>query len=509
MKALLLFLCLLPGLAAAQFRADYAVHYAPALATEGLRVEVRVRLPRAADSTAFHYADEVWGERKLMRCLGDLQGSDGAPYRFRLVPDSNRIVVHHPRTRDVRFSYRVRQDAPAYSEEVFNRPRVTDTYFHVLGETLFAVPEAAAAAPGDPDFAATIRWVGFPQGYTLHNTLASGAATQTFRGKLWTQFYRSLYVGGDYRLHRLPYQDRVVHVALRGQWLRYDEPQLLRIIQAAFTAQRDFWQDTRFPYYTVIMSPTVTRADSTFRGYSMKGASVHQGFLLQASNNPFNNWDMLRYMFNHEMLHTWIGGQIGSAREELSYWFTEGFTDYYAYKNRLRSGELSLDEWLKLFNTDVIRRLYNNPQRNQPNYLIKDHYWTNSSFGKLPYRRGALFAFWLDNRILRQSNYTHSLDDLMRELLRDCRQPGQQFTDERLLALAQRYLHEDISYFFQKHILSGADIAWTKADLIEGFDVDTSQPVPLIKATAPAAALRERYLNLKPAAPAVAAQPGR
>ncbi|WP_054410728.1 M1 family aminopeptidase [Hymenobacter sp. DG25A] len=503
MRVLLFFCCLLPLLAGAQHRVAYQVHYAPHMSTEGLRVQVSVRTPKATDSTYFHFANEVWGEKDLLRCLSGFAG-EGADYRFRIVPDSNRIVVYHPRTRDVRFSYRVKQDAQEYTRDQVNRPRVTDTYFHVLGESLFTVPDALAASPTPPNITATIRWVGFPQGYVLHNTFASGATVRTFRGKLWTEFYRSLYVGGDYRLHQLSYQNRPVYVAMRGQWQNYEEARVLSTIQQALTAQRDFWHDAGPTRYTVFMSPTVTATDSTWRGQSIRGEGLYQGFKLQSTNNPFNNWDLLRYMFHHEMLHDWIGGQITAAHQELNAWFTEGFTDYYAYKNRLRSGELTMEQWVQTFNADVIQRLYKNPERNQPNYLIKDNYWKNPSFGKLPYRRGALFAFWLDNLILKRSGYTRSLDDLMRELRQACLPPDQKFTDERFLALAQTYLQEDISYEFQKYILTGADLPLTKQDLIEGFDVDTSQPVPVLKATGDGAALRERYLNPKPVGKAVA-----
>jgi predicted metalloprotease with PDZ domain len=503
MKLLLFVFCLLPLLAGAQHRVAYQVHYAPHMSTEGLRVQVSVRTPKAEDSTYFHFANEVWGERDLLRCLGGFAG-EGPSYRFRVVPDSNRIVVYHPRIRTVRFSYRVRQDAPEYTRDQVNRPRVTDTYFHVLGESLFMVPDALAASPTPPDMTAIIRWVGFPKDYVLHNTFASGVREQTFRGKLWTEFYRSLYVGGDYRLQQFSYQNRPVYVALRGQWQNYEESRLLQTIQQALTAQRDFWQDAGPARYTVFLSPTVTLLDSAWRGQSMRGEGLYQGFKLQSTNTPFNNWDLLRYMCNHEMLHDWIGGQITAAHEELNYWFTEGFTDYYAYKNRLRSGELSMENWVKTFNDDVIQRLYKNPERNQPNYLIKDNYWKNSSFGKLPYRRGALFAFWLDNQILKATGYTRSLDDLMRELRQSCLQPGQKFTDERFLVLAQTYLHEDISYEFQKYILTGADLPLTSPDLMEGFAVDNSQPVPVLKLTGESTALRERYLNTKPAAKPVA-----
>ncbi|MCR5888288.1 hypothetical protein LRS06_11030 [Hymenobacter sp. J193] len=505
MKLLLFFCCLLPLLAGAQPRIGYEVHYAPHLSTEGLRVQVQVRTPQAEDSTYFHFANEVWGEPDLLRCLGGFAG-EGAGYRFRVVPDSNRVVVYHPRTRTVRFSYRVKQDAADYTRDQVNRPRVTDAYFHVLGESLFMVPDFIASSPVEPRLTATIRWVGFPPGYVLHNTFASQVTEQTFRGKLWTEFYRSLYVGGDYRLHQFRYQNRPVYVALRGQWHHYDEPGFLRSLQQALTAQRDFWHDAGPARYTVFMSPTITTADTTWRGQSMRGEGLYQGFKLQSTNNPFNSWDLLRYMFNHEMLHDWIGGQIRGAHGELNNWFTEGFTDYYAYKNRLRSGDLTLEAWVKAFNEDVIQQLYKNPERNQPNYLIKDNYWKSRAFGKLPYRRGALFAFWLDNQILKRSGNTRSLDDLMRELRQACLPPGQTFTDERFLALAQAYLHEDISYEFQKYILHGADIPWTTPELIEGFSMDATQPIPVLKAAGPASALRERYLNTKVSTKPVARQ---
>jgi predicted metalloprotease with PDZ domain len=506
MKLLLLLTGLLPLLAPAQPRLDYQVHYSPQLAAEGLRVQVLVRSARPADSTYFHFANEVWGEKNLLRCLSGLTGAEPG-YRFRVVPDSNRIVVYHPRGREVRFSYRVKQDAAQYTKEQFNRPYVADTYFHVLGESLFAVPEALLkTAPEDPEMTASIRWLGFPQDFALHNTFTSGATEQTFRGKLWTEFYRSLYVGGDYRLQQFSHQNRAVYLVQRGQWPAYDDARVLAAVQQALTAQRSFWQDAGPARYTVFLSPTVSSADTSWHGQSMKGAGLYQGFVLQSTNNPYNNWDLLRYLLNHEMLHQWIGGQIGAAHEELNYWFTEGFTDYYAFKNRLRSGDLTMEQWVQRFNEDVLQRLYRNAERNQPNYLIKDHYWTSSSFGKLPYRRGAVFALWLDHQILRRSNYTRSLDDLMRELLQLCRQPGQKFTDELFLTVAQRYLREDISYEYQKYILGGADLPLCPEDLAEGLTVDNAGKVPVLRLSGPAAALRERYLNEKPALRPVARQ---
>ncbi|QDA62100.1 hypothetical protein [Hymenobacter jejuensis] len=112
MKILFFLCCLLPVVAAAQPRAEYDVCYSPHLASEGLVVQASVRTPKPEDSTAFRFSNEVWGEHDLMRCLSGFRG-ENAQYRFRMVPDSNRIVVYHPRTKSVRFAYRVNRTHPS------------------------------------------------------------------------------------------------------------------------------------------------------------------------------------------------------------------------------------------------------------------------------------------------------------------------------------------------------------------------------------------------------------
>ena len=70
----------------------------------------------------------------------------------------------------------------------------------------------------------------------------------------------------------------------------------------------------------------------------------------------------------------------------------------------------------------------------------------------------------------------------MQELLKTCREKNLKFTDELLLELAQKYLDKDISYFFQKHILSGADIDPVNEKWISGFQFKTTDNIPQIQA---------------------------
>lgn len=474
-KILLLFT---PLITIGQTKVNYKIHYSNNLEKEGLKVEVFYKLGKNGDSTCFHLSNELWGEANLLNTINFLP-DENPGFTFRKVPDSNRIIIRHPKTSELHFWYRVTQDQPDAVTNV-NRPKLSNSYFHVLGHSLFTIPEAAFEKKEiNPKMEITIEWVGFPESFKIHNTFATNQKKQVLKVKLWDEFYNSLFVGGDYRVHSFTYLNKPVYFAIRGQWQNgFSDEKILEIIKRTIPTQREFWKDNNFDYYTVIMSPSLNSNDSMNRMQSTTGSSVKNGFLIQSYNNPNNNWPMIHNLFNHEMMHDWIGGKIKMKHEELNYWFSEGFTDYYAYKNRLRSKEISFKEWAALFNKDVFTAHYKNPERLKPNYILRDEFWKSRNIEKIPYRRGAIFALWLDNQILKKSNYTKSLDDLMRELLLVCQKENKLFTDELFLETAQKYTGKDITYFFQKHVISGVDIEFKNADFVEDFKVEYQDAVP-------------------------------
>lgn len=480
MRILLLFF--MPLAAISQTKVNYRIFHSENLETAGLKVHLNFTASKHSDSTWFHFPTNMWGEDSLFQCL-KLLDADNPGCRFKFVPDSNRIVFYHPKAREINFTYRIFQDKEDDEARYINRPKVQNNYFHILGHSLFIVPEQVfEGAKGSPKFSASIEWVNFPSTFRLHNTFASGQKKQLLNVSLWDQLHNSLFVGGDYRISSFLHMNKSVYFAIRGEWLKgYNEDAIFEAIKKVISSQREFWKDDNPDFYTVIMSPTVTRSDSSFKGVSSTGSAVHQGFLVQASNNPFNNFTMLQNLFNHEMMHDWIGGKIKMRHEELNYWFSEGFTDYYAYKNRLRSKHISMSEWVKEFNRNSFKAYWKNPEKNIANYLIKDSFWKIRHVEKVPYQRGAVFAFWLDNQIIKKSNYTKSLDDLMRELLKICVKENKLFTDELFLEVAEKYIGKDISYFFQKHILTGASLEIKNNELIEVFSIETKDGIPELK----------------------------
>lgn len=482
MKTILLFISTaFSAISFAQTKVNYNVFYSSNIENEGLKVELKYKTKKAQDSIYFHYTNSGWGEENLFNCLQILE-NENPSLSFNFIPDSNRIVVHYPKSKKVTLNYRIHQDYPGDSLNIVDRPRMSNDYFHIHGRELFVVPEEMTDTE-DRIIEATINWVDFPTNYVIHNTFASNVRSQVIKGEIHTGLYHSLFVGGDYRLYQFDYQSKSIVFAIRGNWFSEynDDQKMLSALKKTIVTQRDFWNDHTQKYYTVIMTPTVSQNDSLYLGQSANGSAIRNGFMIQSSNNPFNQFSILSYMFNHEMMHQWIGLSIRNAHEELNYWFSEGFTEYYTFKNRVRSNDTSMEEWCTFFNEEIFSQHYKNPKRNEPNYVILDGFWTNRDVEKIPYRRGAIFAFWLDNKIMKASNYSKSLDDLMRAILGKCQSENLLLSDELFLEEAMKFTNnEDISYEFQKYILNGEDITFTPQDLIDCFTIELKENIPQI-----------------------------
>ena len=481
MKHLLFFCFYMPTILFANNKLQYNIYYNNALEKEGLKIEVSYTHNSPQDSTVLYLVNRSWGEQNLLNTI-ILNKSENNGYNCYKIPDKFKLVFQHPKSKTVKLTYRIRQDYDNNDYNIFHRPRVQNEYFQILGHSFFAVPFHLAGGYDNPLLNITINWIGFPGSFKIHNSFGTQQTTQKLKIHLWDELYHSAFFGGDYRIYNFKVQNYPVYFAIRGQWLNgFTDSLLLHNLQTSIQAQRDFWKDYKTRYYTIIMSPTVTSSDSSFKGHSNTGSGLANGYIIQASNNLFNSLNTYKYLLYHEMMHDWIGGKIKNKYETLNYWFSEGFTDYYTYKNRLRSGDLLFNEWLESFNNEVIKAHFKNPNKNISNYILKDSFWLSRKIEKVPYRRGALFAFWIDNQIMLKSNYTKSLDDLMRDILHECTIKNQKFTDELFLTAVEKYLEKDISYFFQKHILTGVDIDFKNEQWIEGFRFDIQDGIPVLK----------------------------
>ncbi|KAF4463668.1 peptidase M61 domain-containing [Fusarium albosuccineum] len=118
----------------------------------------------------------------------------------------------------------------------------------------------------------------------------------------------------------------------------------------------------------------------------------------------------------HEMIHNWIIWDL-DVDMTADNWYPEGWTEYYSLLFLFKLGIISSEEYIKQVN-HRLAAYYTNPFRLEPLAQVANHTWEFSSAQRLPYRRGFVFALWLDWLIYSKTDGVNSLDDLVLQLVR-------------------------------------------------------------------------------------------
>ncbi|RZS90717.1 M1 family aminopeptidase [Aquimarina brevivitae] len=413
-------------------------------------LHITMRL-KAGDSgiTRMNYQNNAWGEESLFDVLQDMKVLT-KDAEITVQPDSSYIEIkHQPGLEELEFSYAVKQDTEG---EISNagryRPIINKKYFHVFAHNLFMVPERIE----DKDtLSVTIQWLDFPNDFVIHNSFGTGQREQHLENLAIEKFHMAIFVGGDFRIYTKKIKDNELVLATRGAWVLFEDQKVMDVLKNTVEAQRNFWADHSQPYFTVTMLPFPMEQGSSFGGTGLTNS-----FATTVSNNTETSIDQLAYLFNHELMHNWIGAAIKNEKEEAQYWFSEGFTEYLTYKNIAKNSIMQKDEryFIDEMNT-LFKNLYTSPVAEQPNSEITyENFWSNKGYEKLPYYRGAVFAFLLDLKIKKESDNVYSLSNVMKDLLAEARQ-GKKLNASLFITTANKYLNEDMTSFFTKHIEEG------------------------------------------------------
>src|SRR5690606_5084561 len=93
------------------------------------------------------------------------------------------------------------------------------------------------------------------------------------------------------------------------------------------------------------------------------------------------------------------------------------FNDYATLINLANSGIYGQAEFLNYLNEETLKPHYRSEVKAAHNDSIAEYYWTDyANYGKLPYRRGLIYAFYLDNQIRLGSNGKFTLRHMLLDL---------------------------------------------------------------------------------------------
>lgn len=387
-----------------------------------------------------------------------------------------KTLTHRP-NQTLHIQYELQQDyeGSPRSENRY-RPAVQNEYFHWLGHGGWMRP----AWDNGETVLVSLQWKNLPKAWTIANSFGINQRRQRFRAMLG-EFVHSIFVGGDFRVNSVVVGGKPVHTVVRGSW-QFSDAVFADLVRRIVEAERTFWRDYNAPYYLVTLIPLDDPPKSTALG----GDGLTNSFALFCARNAkiIDLYDLLA----HEYFHNWNPGKLGQVKqpEQQIYWFSEGFTDYYAYLLLLRNGVISLDEYVQKYN-NLIHEYYLSPVRTESNQRVIKDYWNDYGVQKLPYRRGLLLAANWNALIRTATDGKNSLDDVMLDLFRASQQRNPQLTAELINEHIRRYAGRDVLPDIRRYIDDGelivpdknalgsyVELGIAEVHLFElGFDLET------------------------------------
>ncbi len=469
-----LFWALLPFWVLAQTTAPAPLTYimSPYWAGDTLSLRVVVSFEGDTDGISIlNFQDNQFGEPNQMRFLQF--GAQEYGVSVELLPDSNQIVVRHPVEKSrVRVTYRVvtEQWGQPFYQYCCYTPIFSRQYYHVQGGHLLAVPDNYYI---DNEVARPVafKWINFDEKWVLHNSF--GPSREQIANLNATELSTSAFVGGDFERHRFEVKGSPAYFLTRGQWKTMTTDTLVHLLRTIVEGHRAFWQDYSDTIYSVTLLPVNDAPWSdTSKFLSYGGSGLTNSFLSYATNNPGLQYKSMRYLFTHELMHHWVGTRIENRFEEKQYWFSEGFTEYFTLKNMLRYGLVAPDEFLKEFNNSMVQAHYTSPYVTMPNDSINYRtFWSgDKDWEKLPYQRGCVYAFFLDNQIRTATKGRINLDKVMLEILHAMvAKPGKKLDHDFFKKTIKKYVGKKGVKDFERYIEQGVPIQFDQLPLPEGL----------------------------------------
>lgn len=428
---------------------------------------VFVQFETAADEKGeiqLAFTNEGWGEKDLFKSVKNLKISPKANVEF--LKRENEIKLKGKPNKKYTVSYEIIQD---FKEKVTTkntfRPIINSNYFHVFGKSLFMMPNSNFT-DDNPSVEIQILWKSEFGSYDITNSFGT-EKMQKFKAK-FSEFSSSIFLGGKLNLYEKLWNQNNLVLSTPETWKNVDINRLQTDLYSIVGQQRDFWKDNNSESTTVTLIKTFENCPNENNCLnSCEGRGLTNSFATYCSDNLMTTNERLNWLFAHELFHHWVGSTIVNESEEMEYWFSEGFTDYFAYKLLLRSGILSLEDFIAKINEDVIEPHYNSTLKTKPNGEINaENFWSDMEWEKLPNRRGLIYAFYLDTKIKQQEEDNRSLDNFMRDILYNTTTNKVKFNQHVFLEVLHGYKLDDYVMDYENFIEQGNPIDLSKLNII-------------------------------------------
>ncbi|HJD61886.1 MAG TPA: M61 family peptidase [Rickettsia endosymbiont of Columbicola hoogstraali] len=336
----------------------------------------------------------------------------------------------------IRFSYEIYQKVGNPSD--VHGTIIRQNLIHSPGWRLFATPRDLKK---EDIVEYNVEWSNIPEAW---QTISDYGLGKNIKFKA-TQIglYDAIYAAGDLRVYKIVNKKNPVYLSLHGQFDLKDQ-EIASYTDKIIKDRRAFFHDNDFPYYLI----SLVEGDQPRHMGGTGLTHSFTAFIPQGLNKQYYTT-----LLAHEHLHNWIGKKIRNT-SGLNYWWSEGFTDYYSRVLALRSGVITVEEFVEEFN-QFFKDYYLSPVINEPNSKIEEDFWRNYAVSKLPYYRGFIFALYLNN-LIKENSKSKSLDNIMLVLFKTAKQ--KEFSIDCFKQFTKNYIPKGIDKEINEYIEQGNTI---------------------------------------------------
>lgn len=350
-------------------------------------------------------------------------------------PTANIYALHYIPGSDIIIRYQVRQgeaSGPLGNFRQFLEPQIQNDYFQFKGDGVFLYPQIYST---EKPIAISLNW-NLPNGWPIANSFGANNLHQQFTTTI-IDLLESLFLAGNYHLYQTQVQGGTIWTAIRGRWTFTDQQYNAAVVKLLST-ERAFWQDYRFPNYLVSLMPMGTGCNTG------GGTGVNNAFASFMGPQCILSKDAL-FLITHENFHAWnrpfIFKYLTEDNDKSFYWFSEGFTNYYAHLLTLRAGLISIQDYIDQYNKTLVN-YYFSPARTTPVQVVQEDFWKDYNIQQLPYLQGEILAQNWNAQLKHATKGEKSLDNLMRAIINPTN-PEQSAVDVHKL---NNFLQQFMSY---------------------------------------------------------------
>jgi predicted metalloprotease with PDZ domain len=435
------------------------VEYEIALVREpSLSARISLHVRGSPDGETTFALDKGWGGvNDVGSYVHDIEARDAKGSTLAVEhPADHRWSVRHEHGEPLTVSYTLLPNERQSSADpsVHYGPILNAKLLHLIGNLAFLRPQHL---DGESPRDIALAWKGFDEaGWKIATSFGVGSPMLRVRASL-DSFRQAVFIAGDLRLHTKTIHGRPLSVAIAGDDWGFDDGEFVMLAASIVEAERTFFEDWDVPHYLISLIPVGKKEPGRI---SLGGTGLTHSFatfMLPGMELKAGSRDalMIQHLLAHEMFHEWNGRVLQRVQpEELVYWFSEGFTDFFARRLMFRAKRLTVDQYAQDIDLSLAQYMLS-PARNYPNQRIRDDFWKDRAVTDLPYRRGDVVAMIVDQAMRERSHGERCLDDLMRDLVERGRR-GERVDCESLFHAIELATYPDVAAKVKSIVEDGA-----------------------------------------------------